>query len=317
MVQISSLIRNSNLSGKESFLLLVHDFVQTEKTGVPSLSEADKSALKNWKPKIDKSIYGSKWANKYNTEVNEYNKYHECWKMEGLMKVAIQDLAKSTQIDLMNTARSITLMHQSDYEFMKKEIQEKLEVSDTNSLREVFENTGINYSSLLLNLSAKDKAGLEKLVNENKLKLFEKEGIKYIHTEELFYLNSELEFIQEIQTQLESLKNFGFLLCFIKYKNPLIGYTQVLGFEKIYNKLSSIFEIDLKYMYNKWMQEIETEIVMFNFQILFILSELEQDLENSPIVIFKDNFLLKYEIMPDYENDSYKFFSQKVDQIFP
>lgn len=95
MKKLNTLLEKGNLTPKERILLLVHNNVTKNTTGKEILTEADKYAICDaWKPKD-------------NNEVREYNKYNDCWKLEGGLKIDAQTMYLNAQNILLRASRLV------------------------------------------------------------------------------------------------------------------------------------------------------------------------------------------------------------------
>ena len=95
MKKLNTLLEKGNLTPKERILLLVHNNVAKNTTGKEILTEADRYAICDaWKPKD-------------NNEVREYNKYNDCWQLEGSLKLDAQTMYLNAQNALLRASRLV------------------------------------------------------------------------------------------------------------------------------------------------------------------------------------------------------------------
>lgn len=85
---LSTMMRNGNLTAREKFLLLIKNDIHRLKTGEEILTPADKDALENWKAKTDH-------------EAREWNRLNEGWKLTGRMDIEIELLFKDAQVSFL------------------------------------------------------------------------------------------------------------------------------------------------------------------------------------------------------------------------
>lgn len=83
------MLGRGNLTVKERYLLLIHNDIQKTKTGKDVLTEADKSALENWKAST-------------NEEARAWNQLNEGWKLGGRMDLEAEFAYKDAQIAYMS-----------------------------------------------------------------------------------------------------------------------------------------------------------------------------------------------------------------------
>jgi hypothetical protein len=95
MKNLSTLLRNSNLTPKEKVLLRVQDEVQKSQTGKGTLTDADLHAISNG------------WTPKDNDEVREYNIYNDGWNTENSMRIDMQTIALEAQNQLLRASRIV------------------------------------------------------------------------------------------------------------------------------------------------------------------------------------------------------------------
>ncbi len=79
------MLGRGNLTVKERYLLLIHNDIQKTKTGKDVLTEADKSALENWKAST-------------NEEAREWNQLNDGWKLGGRMDLEAEFTYKDAQV---------------------------------------------------------------------------------------------------------------------------------------------------------------------------------------------------------------------------
>ncbi len=95
MKRLAIALNTGNMGPKERMLMLVHNDVAKEKTGKEILTSVDKHSLSaGWKPKN-------------NSEVQEYNRYLEGWKIAGHAEITAQTMYLNAQVAMLRAHRIV------------------------------------------------------------------------------------------------------------------------------------------------------------------------------------------------------------------
>ena len=146
------------------------------------------------------------------------------------------------------------------------------------------------------------------LVDEGKLKvegrekefLEFKETMKIITGESLYSLEGDYPFAEDFRKQADDLKPFGILILYLQGRDLLDGYASLLAFDDMYKRLSKIYEIDLGYKINDWIENLKRHLELVNIELQRIESNLteaiylKRDIKFS-VEIFMSNLLIGIE----------------------
>ena len=141
-----------------------------------------------------------------------------------------------------------------------------------------------------------------KLVVEERYKeLFTvRKHYKVITGESLYYLDEDLSFISDYKKQVEMMTVFGHLVVFIKYREFMESYHELIYFGTFIEKVSKILEIDLSFISEGCMSNVKDEIESMNTKLVHIAEVMEVEMHSTNDIthhmeIFIDGmkFLLK------------------------
>jgi hypothetical protein len=145
MQKLTTLLEKGNLTPKERVMLLVHDYVAKDTTDKEILTKADKHALcEGWKPKN-------------NGEVDEYNRYNDGWRTEGLMKLDAQTTYLNMQNALLRASRVVDYAMWTDCKneggyFRKVD----LNINQDEALDLIIKNSGLVFNQVVHQLAFKN-----------------------------------------------------------------------------------------------------------------------------------------------------------------
>jgi hypothetical protein len=155
------------------------------------------------------------------------------------------------------------------------------------------------------------KATLEELVDTGKLEVEireqdfygMKENVKILTGKNLYNLDGDFIFAEDFKKQADSLKALGCLVIFLKERGFLEGYASLLAFAEIYKKLSRIYEIDLGYKVDAFIENFRESIEHLNMELRHVSERLEESIQCSndikfPVEQFIDAILIHLEEIP-------------------
>jgi hypothetical protein len=274
MKNISNLLSVGNLNPKERMQLQVKSYIELERAGAASLSDADIHALSDgWKPK-------------FRFEVDEYNKYLNGAKKETQMRNEITLAYTQTQLKISRVSRVLDYAMFSGYK--KKDAYESLLLDTVVSKSEAFDfiisTSGFNYEQIIES-DPSIEPGLNELIARGVLSVvtLEDEILKSKRTIKLITGKSILNLPDDHIIKIEYLKQvehyiyFSLILLFIKQSDLFKFYGDLLAIRDIYIKLADMYDVDLGYYLNDLISELEESINQSNIEILYFLSKVSDE----------------------------------------
>jgi hypothetical protein len=164
MRDLTSLLQKADLTPKERCILLVHNDINITKTGKEILTEADKSAIRNWRPKND-------------SEKDQWKRYREGWKH--LVNMNLDTVFIFTEAYMEHLEKQPIIFNLFSYSLYRKinecirnikrmkKVSMKEAVEIANKQKAVKLKNGMDLDSAVYRLA------LESLSNEDKNKLVE------------------------------------------------------------------------------------------------------------------------------------------------
>lgn len=159
-----------------------------------------------------------------------------------------------------------------------------------------------------LKAKAEATAMIRKLVNENKLQVENrekeffgvKETIQIITGESLHNLEGDYPFAEDFKKQVDELTPLGILILYLRKQDLLEGYASLLAFIEMYKKLSRIYEIDLAYKINTFIENLKKHLELINIELQQVEDKLTEAIYlkyrcTFSIEIFMNDLLLKIE----------------------
>lgn len=128
------------------------------------------------------------------------------------------------------------------------------------------------------------KQTLQELIDKGELKvenrdrefLGVKKILKIITGESLYNLKGDFAFAKDFKKQADVFKGLGFLILFLQGHKFMKDYAILLSFEEIFKKLSKIYEIDLTYKINKWIEGFKENIEQLNYELTHIAERIDE-----------------------------------------
>jgi len=94
--------------------------------------------------------------------------------------------------------------------------------------------------------------------------------------ESLYNLKGDYQFIKDFKKQAEEFKIFGALVLFLKQCSFVKDYAKLLGFKEVFKRLSKVYEIDLTYKMDKWIEKFKEEQEFLKFEFLMLADEITE-----------------------------------------
>jgi len=129
-----------------------------------------------------------------------------------------------------------------------------------------------------------------------------KERVKIITGTSLYKLDDSVSFAKDFKQQADRLKLFSGLVVFLRNRGFLAGYASLLAFRDIYKKLSVVYEIDMGYKVDAFIDDFKNAVAQLNNELKYISDKMEEAMyrENKvifPAEVFVDNMLFHLEDM--------------------
>ena len=100
--------------------------------------------------------------------------------------------------------------------------------------------------------------------------------IKIITGESLYNLKGDFTFAKDFKKQADVFKGLGYLILFLKKCRFIKDYAILLAFKELFKKLSKIYEIDLTYKIDRWIESFKRDIELLNDELISISERIEE-----------------------------------------
>ena len=151
-------------------------------------------------------------------------------------------------------------------------------------------------------LKAKDeaKATLQKLTSSGHLKIEirdqdfygMKEKVRILTGESLYNLQGDFTFVDDYKKQADNLSSLTSLILFLQNRDFLKDYASLLAVADIYKKLSRIYEIDMGYKVNEFINGFRVSIGQLNNELCYIADKLEESIHVADNIKFSAEVFL-------------------------
>ena len=94
--------------------------------------------------------------------------------------------------------------------------------------------------------------------------------------ESLYNLKGDFNFVKDLREQAEDFKLLGALVLFLKECSFVKDYAKLLGFKEIFKRLSKVYEIDLTYKMDKWIEKFKDEQGFLKLEFLMLADEITE-----------------------------------------
>ena len=187
------MLNKSNLTPKERILTIIRNRIHEDRTGKSILSDADLNSLSD------------DWgATKAGAE--EYNKYLYLWRKFDFLRIDMQNLINTIQLDFANFEKILLLYHyRKDPKYIERILQNEYAEECKKGIYFIIENTGLDYKNTIHTYAF---LSLPKNIQEDILLLDEsvKWESKYLDEEEML-----LKFLKDKKSlsdnEIEKLSN--------------------------------------------------------------------------------------------------------------
>ena len=127
------------------------------------------------------------------------------------------------------------------------------------------------------------KVVIQELIDKGELKVEDrnwelldiKKTLKIITGESLYNLKGDFTFAKDFKKQADVFKGLGYLILFLRECRFIKDYAILLAFKELFKKLSKIYEIDLTYKIDKWINSFKGEVELLNQEITTIADRLD------------------------------------------
>jgi len=99
----------------------------------------------------------------------------------------------------------------------------------------------------------------------------------FITGESLYSLESELNFVKDFKTQVESIKLLGVLVLFLRKSRFMDEYAKLLGFNELFERLSKIYEVDLTYRIKQFIASFKQDLERLRMEFIILIDDIQQD----------------------------------------
>jgi hypothetical protein len=333
MKNLNSALILGKLTQRETVLLLKHKAVAKELKGqlVPTAGVFNSVAA--WKPPRGE-------------DVTQYNKYIEAYNLHLELKLQLQIISKNSEIIFLKTFRVIDPLLFGDSHIVDLIIQKiSTTIDKDEAIKLIIENSGLDYENVINGLSleysptdlkecmeAKYKASMllkalidaKELETEDGIRIIngEKESYRLITGNSLYKSQSQYSFVKEYRRQIDYFKRLGFITLFLQERKIIDGHIILLSFRKLFERLSSIFEIDLTYTLEDAIRESGENIQEINQEMNLIFEKIEDDFfaEDEtifPAEILNERLLFDEKMFEPDENLSIiKMYTDYLDRFF-
>ncbi|MFZ2150141.1 MAG: hypothetical protein WAV15_03200 [Minisyncoccia bacterium] len=245
------------------------------------------------------------------------------------LSLKIQDYAEKNKVEVRELLRR-TIRKWLDEGLFEKKYVPLCNSADKTTCND--SDTKLPHMEILKRwLKAKDEAEAEiqKLIDAGQLKvevrekeIFEsKESMKIITGESLYNLQGGFDFAQDFKNQVEGLKPLDCLILFLRNGDFLKGYASLLAFADIYKKLSRLYEIDLGYKIDGFINDFKKSIEQLNDELRYLAEKLEGNIyrENNTkflAEVFMDRMLIRLEDIEPGTDETEMHYAQEFEKIF-
>ena len=256
---------------------------------------------------------------------NELSKY--------LLVKKIHEYAEKQKVDMSELLKQ-TILRWLDEGLFTKEYSPICNSTAKNTCNDV--DTKMPHKEILkmwLKTKLKAKEKLQKLASNGQLKVeFRdrdfygmKEKLKIITGESLYKLEEDFVFVEDYKKQADNLSSLGSLILFVRDRGFLIDYASLLAVADIYKKLSKVYEIDIGYKINDFIDEFKKSIQQLNNELRYIADKLEGSIHTThnikfPAEIFLNDMMINLEQVEPSEGETethyLEEFKKSLDQEF-
>jgi hypothetical protein len=176
---------------------------------------------------------------------------------------------------------------------------------------------------------AKTRKYLEKYIASGKLvvekrhkELFTiRKHYKSITGESLYYLDEKLGFAEDYKKQVEKMIVFGHLVVFIKYREFMQSYRELIYFATFLQKVSKVLEVDLSFMSEGYISNIKNEVEFMNTKLVHISEAMEVEMHSTDtstyhMEIYIDNMKIETENLEGIRNEGIEKAEKEIGGYF-
>jgi hypothetical protein len=176
---------------------------------------------------------------------------------------------------------------------------------------------------------AKTRVYLDKYIANGKLVLEERHKELFtirrhytvITGESLYYLDEELPFTTDYKKQVEKMMVFGHLVVFIKRREFMQNYAEISYFSTFLQKVSRLLEVDLGFMSDVYITNMQAEIDFMNHNLERISEAMEGEIYSSlnikhPMEIFMDDIKIRTSGVVGVRNEAIERAEKEIGEYF-
>jgi len=98
-----------------------------------------------------------------------------------------------------------------------------------------------------------------------------------VNGKSLYNLKGDYAFAKEFKRQAEAFKLLGAIVLFLQRCQFIKDYQQILGFRELFKSLSPIFEIDLTYKINNWLESFKRDYETLSQELLMLADDITRE----------------------------------------
>jgi hypothetical protein len=149
---------------------------------------------------------------------------------------------------------------------------------------------------------------IQKYVDEGKLVTGERYkelfGIrkyyKSISGESLYYLDENIEFVNDYKTQVDTVMIFGYMMYLVQRSDFIKNYSELLSFNDLLKQCSILLEVDLMFMSEHYTETLKEKTKYINQHIRTAHDKMDGDLySNKDIQFFMETYVQDFEFKID------------------
>lgn len=212
----------------------------------------------------------------------------------------LEDYAKKNKKDIKNLLAETLLkwldqgLFETEYTSLLKSRRKKT----SNNTKTKYTHNEIFRKWLTAKRIAQEE--IQRLINNGKLKVDVGEeetlnGIeekKIITGQTLYKLKSNLTFVKDFKKQISAFKCLGWLALFLQRSNIHKNYINLLAFNELFTKLSKIYQTDLTYKIELWLEDFLHVVAQTELELLVIKNRITKALlAKRNIITFRKLFL--------------------------
>ena len=227
---------------------------------------------------------------------------------KGLLAQKIYEYAEARKTDVGELLRETILKWLNEGLFVK-EYEPIWNNDSTNTCNDA--DTKLPHKEILkrwLKAKAEAKDILQKLIDTGELHVENrdqdfygtKEKTKILTGKSLYHCENDLAFVKDYKKQAENLSSLGSLILFLRNQDFLEDYASLLAVADMYKKVSKVYEIDMGYKIDGFINGFKLSIAQLNHELHYVADKLEESIHREHDIkfsaeVFLDDMLVHLE----------------------